>query len=94
MKHISGFFPIFALVLSACGRAPEPPQASAPAAKLVAQNTHVARGESSTQSFGAPCPVQWTCDHQRWFTTQAACTASCGPSCFLEEHDTGSCVPR
>ncbi|MEO7736209.1 MAG: hypothetical protein ABIY55_34945, partial [Kofleriaceae bacterium] len=70
MKHISCLLPAIALVLAACGRAPEPQQTSAP--KGVTQSSLVAQGESATPAIVGPCPFQWTCDHQRWYSTQSA----------------------
>jgi hypothetical protein len=93
MNRIRAALPFLALAFAACSGAPEPAQTSAPtSAVAVIEATQV--NEAPTPAIIGPCPVQWTCDEVRWYTTRATCQTSCGPSCFLEEHDNGHCIPR
>lgn len=42
----------------------------------------------------AYCPMHWTCNFRNWYTSQAACVASCagGFGCMLEYHCSPGCV--
>jgi hypothetical protein len=40
----------------------------------------------------AICPFLWTCDEVHWFSTQTACTLSCGPNCIQDFRCNGTCT--
>jgi hypothetical protein len=92
MIRTNCFLTFLALTFSACGHAQDP----SPAPVTVVAQTE-ATSESPIDMTIGPCPIQWTCNHASWFTSNSACSTSsacAGQTCFLEEHDTGHCIPR
>jgi hypothetical protein len=85
---------LFSLV--GCSRGPEP-TTTAPAAVTAPSSSAVALVSTPSSltlhnSQQAICPLRWTCDNIHWFSTQAACTSSCGPDCYQDARCTLGCV--
>ncbi len=84
-SSLTAFIAGLALSLSAC----------ATEAVIVDEPTAAAEARDSTeQGVGsAPCKLAWTCDYQRYYTTQSQCAAACGAQpCEQDYACNRSCV--
>lgn len=81
-----------ALSLTACGTEAVQVPESEPAAAEQQVSVEEQDSRQSTALVGI-CPLKWTCDYTRYYTTQTQCATACGSNtCTRDYACTGTCV--
>lgn len=75
------------LALTAFACRAEPPVAEQ--VSTMEESEAVPAAGAGTQAF---CPQLWTCNHVKWYGSEAACTTACGRACELDYRCTTGCV--
>ncbi|QRN95925.1 hypothetical protein JRI60_43945 [Archangium violaceum] len=78
-----------ALAVTGCGVESES-ESENPQAPVSESEAAPADGQVTAMAI---CPLKWTCNWVRYYSTQSACTTACGATpCFTDYACTGSCV--